>query len=251
MGNAEPLPSASRRAATTSRYSGSPTRRAPWCGRARRSTCTVAGSAADEVLDRERPVQAHLDHADLLACGQQVIRPSRAPSPRRNPSMTITRSASGCADVIEQAGTGGRSAARIVHRRLHDLRARRRRTVAGLAGLEEDVGILRRAAHDGMVGVRARAADAPNGLVVDHGRGCRRRCSMLDLADFVRGAESVEEMQERHAGFQVAAWAISARSMRLLDASWSRAWRSRSGGRPSRRSGRRRSTARAWPARAR
>ena len=46
-------------------------RRAPWSARARRSRGRSAGSAARKCARRERAVQPHLQHADLLAGSPQ------------------------------------------------------------------------------------------------------------------------------------------------------------------------------------
>jgi hypothetical protein len=98
----------------------------------------------------------------------------------------------------------------------------------GLARLEEDVGVLGRAAqHRAVRAQRALAVGADEPLV-DH-RAQVVVGQQLDLVDLVRGAEAVEEVHEGHARLSVAAWAISAMSW-PPGPSRRRASRSRSGG---------------------
>ena len=73
--------------------------------------------------------------------------------------------------------------------------------LAGFASLEEDIGVLGRAAKNGAVGAECALAEGDEVLIVHHradgfvGEGS-------DLGDFMRGAETVKEMQERNARFQ-------------------------------------------------
>ena len=73
--------------------------------------------------------------------------------------------------------------------------------VTGLAGLEEDVRVLRRAAED-----RLFRRQGPLAMGVDHRQidhlGHLFVGELLDLVDLVRDAEAVEEVDERHPGFQ-------------------------------------------------
>ena len=197
--------------------------------------------------DRERPVQPHLQDADPLAArAQPVHRLVRRLGRRAHDDDHALAPRDGRRS--RRAGSARPvSSAKLVHRLLHDAgAARRRRALRGLAGLEEHVGVLRRAADHRMVGRQARARCARDQLLVDHRRAVVV-VERLDLGDLVRGAEAVEEVQERHA--RRAAWppGRSARGPAPPAPSRAPAARSRSAGRPSRRSGRRRSRARAWP----
>ena len=155
----------------------------------------------------------------------------------------MTRSASG-ARVVEQAvaaaGRWPRNGPSLPAR----CRGRRRRTVGRLAGLEEHVGILRRAAQHRPVR-RERASRCARTAPRRSSRAGRRP-QLLDLGDLVRGPEAVEEVQERNARLERGGVGDQRRGRGPPEPTRSTAWRSRSGGRPSRRSGRRRSTARAW-----
>ena len=94
-----------------------------------------------------------------------------------------------------------------------------------LARLEEHVGVLGRPAQHGTLGRERPAAERPHVLVVDHGPevvvGERR-----DLADLVRGAEPVEEVEERHPAPQRGTRGRSARGPAPPGPRTSTAWRS-------------------------
>ena len=70
--------------------------------------------------------------------------------------------------------------------------------VRRLAGLEIDVGVLGRAARNGMRRVERSGTERLQRVAVEH-RGQRRFVDQLDLLDLVRSTESVEEMEERNA----------------------------------------------------
>ena len=64
-----------------------PGSRAPWCGRARRSSCTVAGIASTNLLHAEGTIQVNLHQADLCA----AWRSGNRWSPRRPRSRSPWR----------------------------------------------------------------------------------------------------------------------------------------------------------------
>ena len=154
----------------------------------------------------------------------------------------------GVADVVEEAVAAGRcSAAKRSIVLLHDARAGGVEGVAGLAGLEEGVGVLRRAAQHRLVGVSARARWARDRPARRSSRAGRRRREPRSSPPRARCGS-----RRRSAGTARAS-AASRRGRRPRGRappapSPRRAARSRSAGRPSRRSGRRRSTARGWRA---
>ena len=69
--------------------------------------------------------------------------------------------------------------------------------VAGLAALEEDVGIHRGTAGSGMLRVQRVGAEGPQSIHV-HQRPEILIVQCFDLLDLMRGTEAVEEVQERH-----------------------------------------------------
>ena len=70
--------------------------------------------------------------------------------------------------------------------------------VRRLAGLEVNIGILGRAARNGMRRVERSGTERLQRVEVEH-RGQGRFVDQLDLLDLVRSTESVEEMEERNA----------------------------------------------------
>ena len=96
----------------------------------------------------------------------------------------------------------------------------------------------------GWSGVRARVAVGLDQLLVDH-RPQVVVGQRLDLGHLVGGAEAVEEVQERHAALQRGRLGDQREVLGLLHRVRAQHAQSRSAGRPSRRSDRRRSTGRA------
>ena len=104
-------------------------------------------------------------------------------------------------DVIEQVILSPDDSGEVVHALLDDPGALEIVRVDGLASLEVDVRVLAGASKDRAVRVHASAAVGQHQLVVDH-RPHVVDGQLLDLVDLVRGAEAVEEVDERHAGFE-------------------------------------------------
>ena len=155
----------------------------------------------------------------------------------------------GVADVVEQAVAPAGALGEAVHRRLHDARAGVVEGVGGLAGLEEDVGVLGGAAQHRAVG-RQGPARGGRATASSSRSGCagRRRSSASIFATSCEVRKPSKKCRNGTRDSSVAAWAISGQVVRLLHRVRARAARSRSGGRPSRPSGRRRSTGRGWRA---
>jgi len=154
----------------------------------------------EECLGVKGPEQANLDHADLFALlGHQIhgfFGNFSARTHQNDHALRIGR-----AVVVEQMiGTAGLRG-KAVHHRLHNAWNRGMEWVAGLAGLEEHVGILRRAADDGAIGAQGVLPEIDNVLVVHHGAD-GFVADGQNLAHFVRSAEAVKEMNERNAGFK-------------------------------------------------
>jgi hypothetical protein len=103
--------------------------------------------------------------------------------------------------------------------------------IARLAGLEEDIRILRAAAQLRAIRVEAARAVGAHGRWVDHRPQVVGRRS-LDRRQFMTGAEAVEEVQERHPRVHRRGVGHSGEVRGLLHACWRTASRSRSYGRP-------------------
>ena len=113
--------------------------------------------------------------------------------------------------MILPAGQRGKP----VHGVLHDGRAGEVVGVDSFAGLEEDVGVLGGAAEEGAVRDRARLRWARTSWSSIMARRSSSR-SVLDLADLVRGAEAVEEVQERDPRLQGSGLGDQGEVVRLL-----------------------------------
>ena len=155
------------------------------------------GNHLAEILHRERTVEMHRYHADLLALCIQVI------------DRLLERLGYGAHGHDDPLGIGGAVVGERLVGAAGDLRNAFHgighhvghgvvELVGRLAGLEVDVGVLGRAARYGMLGIERPGTELPKCLAVEHGRE-RRLVDQLDLLDLVRGAEAVEEVQERHA----------------------------------------------------
>ena len=151
----------------------------------------------DETVHRERPVEADLDQADLLApCDEMVddlVRALGARAHHHHDPLGL-----GMPDVVEQpiAAPGQRREA--VHGVGHDAPGRRRGTGWRPRGPGRRCrGSARCRGSRGGPGDSARARCAATRVVVDE-RVEGGVVDGRDLLDLVRGAEPVEEVQERH-----------------------------------------------------
>jgi hypothetical protein len=146
-----PSAAACASAVSTSLYSGSPS--AP--GSLQRSSTAIAialgGQRTPAARRRKRPVQAHLQHADFLAVGRQVldrlVRRLGTRAHEHDDALGIL-----CTDIVEQPIMAAGELAEAVHRILHDLRKGIVVGVGAFARLEEHIGILRTAAQHRVLG---------------------------------------------------------------------------------------------------
>ena len=158
------------------------------------------GQHLAQVFHRERAVEVYRHDAHLPATGVQVV--DRLPEgfghrPHRDHDVLGVRSSVIYERLVLAAGDLRNLAHRLGNHVGHDVIE----TVGGLAGLEIDVGVLRRTAGDGVLGVERPPAELSQRIAVEHG-GQGGLVDQLDLLDLVRGTEAVEEVQERHARFE-------------------------------------------------
>jgi hypothetical protein len=190
-------------AATTSRYSGSPTAPGSLVRSSTAMERTVEGSAARKLVGRERLEQPHLEHSDLLAVrDERVDRLFDRADRRAHDDDDALRV--GGAVVVDQPVAPAGALGQLVHDLLDDPGQGQVVRVRGLASLEEHVGVLRGAAHDRGVGREAAAAEREDVLIADEGPQVVV-FEQDDLVDLVGGAEPVEEVEERHPRRSVAA----------------------------------------------
>jgi hypothetical protein len=148
------------------------------------------------VLDRERSVEADLDDPHLLVLGHEVLDRlvgGLGPGAHQHDHALGL----GMAHVVEEVIAPPDPLAEAGHGLLDDVGAGVVEAVAGLAGLEEGVGVLGGAAQDRTLGVEGPLLMGPDELVRQHEANVVVR-QLLDLADLVRAAEAVEEVEEGH-----------------------------------------------------
>ena len=153
-----------------------------------------------EMFERERPHQANFQHADFAALRGEVVHRLLdrfcARTHDDDDLLGVRR-----AVILEELVLAADDLGELVHHVLHDGGTGEVIRVHRLAGLEVNVGILRRAAQHRMIGRKRAGAMGVHQFVVDHGAHVVK-AQLFNLGDFVRGAESVEEMQEGNARLQ-------------------------------------------------
>ena len=131
------------------------------------------GQRLKKILHREGAVEAHLEHAHLLAARHhpvdQFVRRLRARAHHDDHALGLRM-----ADVVEQVVAPPGELGEALHFRAHRFRTVVVIRVAGFARLEEHVGVLRRAAHHRMVGRQAARAVRGDRLLVDERAAGRR-----------------------------------------------------------------------------
>jgi len=154
----------------------------------------------DQRFGRERTVEADLDQAELLALAVQVADrffDGFATGTHRKDDLVGIRGS----DIVEEVVAAAGGFSDLVHVFLNDARKSVVLLVGGLAALEVDVRIL--GGHLGIrgVGTQRAVAEALDILHIDH-RLHVREVEQLDLLELVRGAEAVEEGEERNFALQ-------------------------------------------------
>ena len=147
------------------------------------------------IFRRERTEQTHLQETDLTALCQQMI--------HRLISHLADRAHShddiggiGRAVIIKRMILAACQLTDPAHIISHDSRQLLMIPVAGLLGLEENVGILRRALYSGVAGIQRTRTEGTQRLLIDHTSQIVI-IPDLDLLLLMRGTEAVKEMQER------------------------------------------------------
>ncbi len=170
----------------------------------------------EEVLQRERAVEAHHDGPDLFALLLQFLdrfqRGFGAGAHQHDDALGVGR-----ADVVKGLVVTSRQLAELFHGRGDDVRAGLVELVDGLAPLEIDVGVLGGAPDEGLFGIERARPVVGDQLVADHGADDLVG-DHFHLADLVGGAEAVEEMQEGHARLEGGGLGDQGRIHDFLDA---------------------------------
>ena len=155
------------------------------------------GKGREEGLHGERPVEPDGQVADLLTAGDEGVHSllhRAGPRAHDHDDALGVRSAVVLDEVVLPPGVLGE----LVHRVLNDPGNGVMERVAGLPGLEEDIGVLRGTAQGRGVGGEPAHPVLQNEVVRQH---CAHHvvADDPDLVDLVRGAEPVEEVHERNA----------------------------------------------------
>ena len=154
------------------------------------------GNVAEEMFERERPVQVNGQQADLFALAVQVIDSFLDDVANRthghDDTVGVRRTV-----VVEQVIFTAGEFLDFGHVGLDDLGNRFIIGVGNFAFLEVDVRVLGRAAHHRMIRVQRATTESVQGILVDQA-GQFVILDDFDFLGFVRGPETVEEVQERH-----------------------------------------------------
>src|ERR1044072_2160249 len=151
----------------------------------------------EERITRERAVESYLEHADLLPAPREVFHRlvhrlgARAHDDDYTLGLRVPL-------VFEELVAAARQPGEVVHQARDDAWAGIVKKVRGLAGLEEDIGVLCGTAEHGPVGSQGASAVSPDGLFGDEAAQVVVT-KLLDFRHLVRSAEAVEEVQERDA----------------------------------------------------
>ncbi len=169
----------------------------------------------DELLGRERPVEADGHHSHPLAVlDEGVDRFARSADSRAHEHYDPL--GVGSAVILREAVGASGPLCERVHRCLHDPGDGQVIGIRRLARLEEHVGILRRAPHVGSVGVHSPTSELDYLVVVDE-RGHVLGREQGDLRQLVGGSKAVEEVEEGHARLQGGSVGDQGEVLGLLD----------------------------------
>ncbi len=154
----------------------------------------------EQLVRRERAEQPHFHHAHLFAMMIDVVdhffHRFSAGTHQHDHAIGILRAGIFIYVVLSSGQPG-----KLVHGSLHDPGHALVKWIDRLARLEIHVRVLRSAAYERMVRRQRACPVREHQLVVYHFPHHFGR-HLLDLGDFVRSAETVKEMQDRHARFQ-------------------------------------------------
>ena len=153
-----------------------------------------SGNLLQQTLHGEGTEQVDLNEADLLAALHQIINNLQQGladgAHSHHNALSI-----GSTVVVEQLIVAASDLVDLAHVLLDNGGQRIIGAVAGLAGLEEGIGILQGVAQSGMLGAQGMILEALNSVPIQH-LAQILIVQNLDLLDLVRGPEAIEEMLE-------------------------------------------------------
>ena len=153
-----------------------------------------SGNLLQQTLHGEGTEQMDLNEADLLAALHQIINNLQQGladgAHSHHNALSI-----GSTVVVEQLIVAASDLVDLAHVLLDNGGQRIIGAVAGLAGLEESIGILQGVAQSGMLGAQGMILEALNSVPIQH-LAQILIVQNLDLLNLVRGPEAIEEMLE-------------------------------------------------------
>ena len=153
-----------------------------------------------KALRAERTIQVHAHEANLLAHGDELVdsfcRHVAAGAHGNDDILSIRR-----ADIVERLVRTSGQLADLFHDLFHDGRGLCVVLVRSFTALEIDVRVLCGAAQVRMIRVQRTGAELSD-LIPRHELRHVFVGDLVDLLDLMRGAEAIEEVQERHAALQ-------------------------------------------------
>ncbi len=161
---------------------------------------TALGDRRDELVRNERAVQAYFDEADLVPLFVHLVdglfHRVRAAAHDDDHVFRVGRAA-----IVEQMIISAREFIYLFHHLFDDGRGRVIIFIRRFAVLEVGIAVLRRALLDGVLWIERAALEIVDVLHIDE-RFHLVIVDHVDLGNFMRSAETVKEVQERHFGFQ-------------------------------------------------
>ncbi|MCL4102565.1 hypothetical protein MMG03_002169 [Fibrobacter succinogenes] len=158
------------------------------------------GESSNNCFHGERTVQTNVYETDLFALGVEILNGVTDGAGRRahgdDDAFCI-----GCTHVVNNVILTTGEGSNLVHVLLDDFRNLLVEGVHGFAALEVDVRVLGGTAHGRAVRSEAAFAASLHVLFVDDATD-NAVFESFDLHDFVRSTETVEEVNERDAGFK-------------------------------------------------
>ena len=158
------------------------------------------GHGGEEVLGRERAIEVNADHADLFALGVEIV-DGLAGSLGHRTHADDDALGVFCAVIGEEFVFATCNLAHCSHVFLNDGRHGIVVFVANLAVCEERFGVLGHASCFGVLGREGAVAEFAH-LVHRHEGADVFHIHLLNLLILVGGAETVEEVDKRHAAFE-------------------------------------------------
>ena len=149
---------------------------------------------------RERPIETHFQHANFFAARQQLINNflagANGRSHQHNDPFRLRM-----AVILKGFVFPTRCGSKVIHRLFNMVVNRVVPRVGGLAGLEIGIRVRRRAANHRVFRIQGAGAMRVDIRLREEIQDCFVS-QRDDFVNFVRGAETIKEMNKRHPAFE-------------------------------------------------